>query len=198
MAHAVDIEMRRDDPTRDIKRIRASSASHHPWTEVEIARFEARWPIGTRERLAMALLLYTGQRCGDVRLMGEQHFEDGCISVRQQKTRTKLLIPIHPELRQVLTSATSRMCFITSNNGSPYTAGSFGDWFKQGCRAAGLGHCSAHGLRHAAARRLADAGCSPHEIAAITGHRSLAEVARYTAAADQKRLAAAAMSKVKG
>jgi integrase len=198
MAHAVEIEMRSDDPTRDIKRVRGARISHHPWTEAEIARFESHWPVGTRERLAMALLLYTGQRSGDVRLMGEQHIEDGGIRVRQQKTGNELLIPIHPELRQVLTAARGHLCFIINNNGSPYSAGGFGDWFKQACRSAGLGHCSAHGLRHAAARRLADAGCSPHEIASITGHRSLAEVVRYTAAADQKRLAAAAMSKVKG
>jgi hypothetical protein len=48
-----------------------------------------------------------------------------------------------------------------------------------------------------AARRLAEAGCTEHEIAAITGHASLREITRYTKAADQKRLAAAAMEKVK-
>jgi len=55
----------------------------------------------------------------------------------------------------------------------------------------------AHGLRKAAARRLAEAGCSTHEIAAITGHASLKEVARYTEAADRKRLAQSAMAKVR-
>ena len=56
--------------------------------------------------------------------------------------------------------------------------------------------CNA-GLRKAAARRLAEAGCTEHEIAAITGHASLREVARYTKAADQKKLATSAMEKVK-
>jgi integrase len=62
---------------------------------------------------------------------------------------------------------------------------------------ANLHHCSAHGLRKAAARRLAEAGCSEHEIAAITGHASLDEVRTYTKAVNQKRLAEAAMAKVK-
>ena len=62
---------------------------------------------------------------------------------------------------------------------------------------ANLRHCSAHGLRKAAARRLAEAGCSEHEIAAITGHASLAELRVYTRAVNQKRLAVAAMAKVK-
>jgi integrase len=60
---------------------------------------------------------------------------------------------------------------------------------------AGLRHCSAHGLRKAAARRLAEAGCTAHEIAAITGHASLKEVERYTRAVDQQKLATAAMEK---
>jgi integrase len=51
-------------------------------------------------------------------------------------------------------------------------------------------------LRKLAATRLAEAGCSEHEIAAITGHRSLSEVARYTRARDQARLAEQAMSKL--
>lgn len=56
--------------------------------------------------------------------------------------------------------------------------------------------CVAHGLRKAAARRLAEAGCSANEIAAITGHATLEEVARYTKAAEQKKLAHAAMNRL--
>jgi integrase len=62
--------------------------------------------------------------------------------------------------------------------------------------AAGLPkHCSAHGLRKAACRRLAEGGCSANEIASISGHASLDEVARYTKAADQARLARNALAK---
>ena len=44
--------------------------------------------------------------------------------------------------------------------------------FKEQCYAACLPHCTFHGLRKAASRRLAEHGCTPHEIAAITGHAS--------------------------
>jgi len=84
-----------------------------------------------------------------------------------------------------------------TEHGKPYTAAGFGVWFHRQCVAAGLSECSAHGLRKAAARRLAEAGCSTHEIAAITGHAALKEVARYTEAVDRKRLAASAMAKVR-
>jgi integrase len=68
---------------------------------------------------------------------------------------------------------------------------------REECNEAGLPHCSSHGLRKAAARRLAEAGCTEHEIASITGHASLREITRYTKAADQVRLAVSAMDKVR-
>jgi integrase len=73
----------------------------------------------------------------------------------------------------------------------------YGNWFREQCDMANLHHCSFHGLRKAASVRLAEAGCTPHEIAAITGHASLKEIVRYTQTADRKRLAASAMEKVK-
>jgi len=57
---------------------------------------------------------------------------------------------------------------------------------------------AAHGLRKAAARRLAEAGCSANQIMAITGHKSLKEVERYTRAAGQRLLAESAMKRVAG
>lgn len=58
--------------------------------------------------------------------------------------------------------------------------------------------CVTHGLRKAAARLLAEAGCTPHQIMAITGHKTLVEVERYTRAAAQKKLAVAAMELMPG
>src|SRR4029077_10357127 len=89
------------------------------------------------------------------------------------------------------------LTFLTTQSGQPFTAAGFGNWFRDQCNIAGLPHCSAHGLRKAAARRLAEAGCTEHEIAAITGHASLRLVEHYTKAVNQKKLAASAMAKVK-
>jgi integrase len=197
MKHAVEIGLRDDDPTRDVKRISVSSDGHHSWTEDEITRFEARHPIGSRQRLAFALLLYTGQRRGDVIRMGRQHLREGMISVRQEKTNAVLDIPVHAALVLAIDAIPrEHLTFLTTRQGEPFRPTSFSAWFRKACDAAGLPHCSAHGLRKAAARRLAEAGCTANEIAAITGHASLREVARYTRAADQRRLAAAAMAKV--
>jgi integrase len=197
MRHAIDIGLRADDPTRDVKAIRVKSDGYHSWTEDEIAQFEERHPIGSRARLALALLLYTGQRRSDVVRMGRQHIRDGKIAVQQIKTGHPLKIPMHSALRVVIAeTAASQMTFLVAKGDRPFTAGGFGFWFRKQCNAAGLPHCSSHGLRKAAARRLAEAGCTALEIAAITGHASLHEIVRYTKAADQERLAEEAIRKV--
>jgi integrase len=198
MQHAVEIGMRADDPTRDVRRVPGGkSDGYHSWTEAEIEQFERRHLVGSRARLAFALLLYTGQRRSDVIRIGRQHLNDGAICVRQQKTGREVWIPVHDALAPILAEASSNMTFLLTDGGKPYTVAGFGNWFRRQCREAGLRGCSAHGLRKAAARRLAEAGCSTHEIAAITGHASLREVARYTEAADRKRLAQSAMAKVR-
>jgi integrase len=198
MQHAVEIGMRADDPTRDVRSIPARGDGYHSWTEAEIAQFEQRHPIGSRSRLAFALLLYTGQRRSDVVRMGRQHITDDALFVHQQKTSRKVWIPIHDALASIIAEIPAdNLTFLVTEYGKPFTAAGFGNWFRDQCRIAGLNGCSAHGLRKAAARRLAECGCTAHEIASITGHASLREVARYTEAADRRKLAAAAMAKVK-
>jgi integrase len=93
-------------------------------------------------------------------------------------------------------SPTGDLTFLVTEFGRPFTANGFGNWFRERCNEAGLSHCSAHGLRKASAARLAEAGASAHEIASITGHQTLREVERYTRAAQRRKMAAAAMSRL--
>lgn len=187
------------NPAEGIKPLRIASEGFHTWTDGEIAAFEARWPVGTRERLAFDLLLCTAQRSGDVRQMGRQHLQGGFLKVRQEKTGAELELPLHEALKASLaTVPANQMLFLQTGQGRGFTAAGFGNWFKDACRAADLPHCSAHGLRKAAATRLADAGCSESEIMAFTGHSTSKEVKRYTAKRDQKRLAEAALRKSQG
>ena len=188
---------------------RTGGDGFHTWTEDEIAQFESAHPIGSRERLALALGLYTAQRRGDVIRMGRQHLSD-CLDqrlrelgvtkmlfARQQKTGTELKLPIHPELQAMLDLVpATQMTFLTTLRGKPWDGKSFTQWFAVACDKAGLSSkCTFHGLRKASLTRLADAGCTPHEIMAFSGHKSLAEVERYTREADRKRLAQAAMAR---
>jgi integrase len=198
MKYAVEIGLRHDNPTVDVKLPSLKTDGYHAWTEAEIEQFLAHHKVGTRARLALMVLLHTGQRRGDVVQMGRQHVRDGVLHVRQQKTGVELAIPLHLALAEVIAKTPAEhLTLLTTQTGKPFSAAGFGNWFRDRCNEAGLPQCSAHGLRKAAARRLAEAGCTMHEIAAITGHASLSEVQRYTKSADQARLARAAMDKAK-
>lgn len=204
---AVDNEWRRDDPTTDIRPVRAKSDGFLTWSEDDIDAFERHWPNGSRERLALNLLLYTGQRRGDVVRMGRQHVGSAIlkrggkpqpvIRVVQAKTGAALVIPLHAKLRKMIKDAPNdHLTFLMTAWGKPFTAAGFGNWFRDACDAAGLKQLSAHGLRKAASRRLAEAGATALQIAAITGHKTLKEVSRYTAAADQASMASDAVEKL--
>jgi integrase len=194
LGYAVTQGMLDSNPAAGIKKYRSQGEGHHSWSESEIAQFEQRHPIGSKARLALALGLYTAQRKSDVLRMGWQHVNGDAIAVRQQKTDRALLIPMHPQLVAALASVPrGNLTFLMTEHGAPFTPNGFGNWWRDRCNDAGLPHCSFHGLRKAAATRLANAGCSVDQVKAITGHRSLAEVARYTKAADQQRLARQAL-----
>jgi integrase len=186
------------NPARDVQnRAPTNPGGFHSWTLEEVERFEARHPTGTKARLAMDLLLYTAQRRSDVVLFGRQHESNGWLRFTQQKNKRNkpvyLEIPIRPELRASIdASPTGDIVYLVNEFGNPFTANGFGNWFRKRCDEAGLPNCTAHGLRKAAAARLADAGATAHEIMAITGHKTMKEIERYTRAADQKRLAASA------
>lgn len=198
MKHAIIHGWRRDNPTEGVDPIRSATGGFHTWTEGEISAFETRHPIGTKARLAFALLLCTAQRRSDVVRMGRQHVKEGVLSIRQQKTGTLVEIPILQDLQIAIDAAPcGDLTFLVTGSGKPFSAPGFGNWFRERCNEAGLPiGCGAHGLRKAASVRLAVAGCTAHEIMAITGHKSLKEVTRYTVAADRKRLAKAAMAKL--
>lgn len=189
---------RTDNPVKPAEKARRRSEGHVPWSEEDIAAFERRWPSGTRERLALALLLYTGQRRSDVVTMGRQHVRDGRIQVKQVKTGKRLAIPVHVALKGEIDAAPPGMTFLLTSFDKPFSAAGFTLWFGEKAREAGLEKRTPHGLRKAASRRLAEAGCSAKEIAAVTGHASLAQVEAYTRDADQRKLADAAMGRIGG
>jgi len=130
--------------------------------------------------------------------IGRQHIRDGVLTVRQQKTGTVLAIPVHPDLAAIIAATPiGHLTLLVSQTGKSYGANDFTDQFRSWCDAAGLPkRCVFHGLRKSALTRLADAGCTTHELAAISGHKTLSELGRYTKAADQARLARAAMERI--
>ncbi len=187
------------NPARDVPYLKSNNPSgYHTWTLEEVRRFQARHPIGTKAHLALALLLYTGQRRSDITRFGRQHVQDGKITFTQFKGRNRkpkrLVLPILPALQQVIdASPCGELAFLVNDLGRPFTDAGFGNKFREWCNQAGLRHCTAHGLRKAGATIAANNGATAHQLMAIFGWDTLKMAEAYTRAADQERLAEAAM-----
>jgi len=200
-AFAVEYELADRNPARDVSYVKSSSQGIHSWSLEEVHQFEQRHPIGTKARLALALMLYTGQRRSDVVRFGRQHLRNGWLHFTQYKNRNSnpvtLQIPVIDMLQEIIdASETGDLTFLVSEFGRPFSDAGFGNRFRKWCDEAGLKQCSAHGLRKATSAMLAELGCTEHEIMSITGHQTSKEVTRYTKAARQKTMARSAMDKL--
>ena len=188
------------DPAWKTGGSKSGSEGFHTWTPEEVLQFEKRHPIGTKARLALDLMLFTGQRRSDVIRFGKQHITKGGkhLTFTQHKGRNRkphrLTLPILPVLQRTI-DATScgDLTFLVNDWGRPFTDGSFGNKFRDWCNQAELYHCSAHGLRKAGATIAANNGATAHQLMAIFGWDTIKEAEKYTAKADQRRLAESAM-----
>jgi integrase len=185
-------------PARDVEYVQSASQGFHSWSIDEVEQFEAKHAVGTKARLALALLAYTGVRRSDVVLLGRQHVRSGWIKFTQQKNQRRrpvtIEVPMLPVLQKVIESSpTGDLTFLVTSQGKPFTAAGFGNWFRDRCNEAGLPQCSAHGLRKAGATIAAENGATTKELMAIFGWLTMKEAERYSQAADRKKLAGGAM-----
>jgi integrase len=186
------------NPVAGVESLRYASDGFHSWSDEERAKFEAHWPIGTKPRLAYALLLYTGARRGDVVTLGRQHMRNGVIAFVPEKTKRLRADPVFVEIVEPLRTAieagpAGNMTFLLTEYGAPFSAAGFGNWFGEKCAEAGLPHCSAHGLRKAGATIAADGGASERQLMALYGWTTLGQASTYVRRANSKRLASGAV-----
>ncbi|GBR43253.1 tyrosine-type recombinase/integrase [Gluconobacter roseus] len=166
------------------------------WTK-EMTR-EAIQNLPAHLSRVVVLALFTGQRRGDLCAMKWSDIRGNAIHVIQQKTGTELWIPLHPVLAKAIKGwPRTSDHILTGVRGGAMTVynvtRSMNDAQERGLLPKGF---NVHGLRKLAAALLAEAGCSTHEIAAITGHKTLKMVEHYTRSVDQRRMAEDAISKV--
>lgn len=194
-AWAMEAEHVASNPARDVALLRARSEGHHSWTLEEVEQFEARHAIGSKARLALDLLIYTGSRRSDVVRLGRQHVRKGWLRFTQHKTKLTVELPILPALQCTIdASPTGDLTFLVTEQAKAFTAAGFGNWFRDRCDEAGLPQCSAHGLRKASAARAAENGATANQLMAIFGWLNLSEAERYTKAAQRRKLAGAAVT----
>jgi integrase len=165
------------------------------WTAQEAATAIALLPEHLRRVVVLAL--YTGQRRGDLCSLPWSAYDGRAIRLTQGKTAEPLVIPCHPALKAELdgwTVCRTAVTILTDAQGKPWKPNLLSHYLPAALVRIGLSNeLNIHGLRKLAATNLAEAGCSAHEIASVTGHRTLAMVALYTRSVDQERLASAAI-----
>lgn len=179
-----------------VTRVRNLSTGTLPtWTEAE-ARLAMR-DLPEPWRRAVVLAYHTGQRLTDLTRMNWSAYDGAVIRLVQQKTKIALVIPAALELQAELVAWArdrSTTTILAGPTGKPWLAQTLSSYLSRELDRIGIARrLTIHGLRKLAATRLAEAGCSAHEIAAITGHKTLAMVQSYTRAADQERMAVAAV-----
>jgi integrase len=186
------------NPARDVKYPKARAGGFHSWSPEEVARFEATHQVGTKARLAFALLMFTGQRKSDIVVFGPQHVSDGVLRFTQQKNAARnpvtLALPVLPALQAIIDATpTGPSTFLVTEHGKPFSRAGFGARMRKWCDQAGLPECTSHGLRKAGAVILAEAGATDLQLMSVFGWRDIRQAQRYTKAARQKLLAADAM-----
>ncbi|KIC09836.1 integrase [Leisingera sp. ANG-M1] len=191
--HAIDLDWQRDNPAKGIPKIKTGEG-HKPWPASAVTVF--RKHADGLALLIFELALGTGQRASDLTRMEWEHIEDGGIWVTQGKTKARLWIPFTARLAAVLaaTKRTSLRYILADEFGRALNYDQLQKKVMAVRKTAGLTAYSLHGLRYSAAGELAEAGCTDQQIAAITGHKSLSMVQKYSKGASQKRLAKEAQS----
>ena len=180
------------DPTAGVKNPKRKKGPGFPkWTEDDADAYEARWPIGTKERVWFDVLCYTGGRRGDAVIIGRQHVRNGVITFRTEKSgeMVTVTIPLLPVLCATLEAGPiGDLAFIVGARGHPLTKESFGNALSEAARKAGV-EKSAHGVRKMAATRAANSGATVAQLNAIFGWTGSAMASLYTQEADRRRLA---------
>ena len=197
MKHAIILGLRNDNPVSVISPIKIKGDGFYCWTEDDIKKFDERWPLGTKERLAKDLLLYTSLRRSDVVKLGPKNRIGDQLSLHHSKNDSDTFIRIMPPLAASLNAMTE--CgdvYLTTHMGNSFTPAGFGNWFRERCDLAGLPKCTAHGLRKSTARRLAESGATTLQAMAVTGHKTADVFIHYAKTAERKQLAAQAEDKL--
>jgi integrase len=189
------------DPTIGVENPKRKKGPGFPvLTEADVEAFYKRWPLGTKERVWIDVLLFTGLRRGDAVVIGRQHVRDGVASLRTEKSQGRQItvtLPILPVLQRTLDAGPiGELAFICGSRGKPFTKEAFGTAFKEACVAAGIPNKSAHGCRKIGATRAAENGATVAELNALFGWSGTSMASLYTQAADRKRLASKAISKL--
>ena len=198
-AWALDSDLIAENPAIDVAFLSVESEGHEPWTHDDLEKYRQKHPEGTRARVALETIYFTGLRRGDACRLGKQHIgKDGMVRLRMEKTKRTVTFAIHPYLAWIWQQGpVGDLAFIVNERGKPYTKESFGNAFRDWCRDAEITK-SAHGLRKLAASEAAEGGSTEEQLQKLFGWHTLGQSAVYTRAARADELSRAAGEKRAG
>lgn len=197
--HAIKLEWIAANPAEQADSAGGKKGTRHTWTEAEIAQYRRHHAIGTKARLALEIILWTGQRRGDACAFGREHIRGNQIIWTAAKGQKEMILPLAPQLRAAIAAmpTVGIKTFLVTEWGKTFSKDGFGNWFRKRCIEAELpNQCRAHGLRKAIARRAAELEATQQQLKAIGGWEQDAEVSTYAKGADQARLAEAAIARI--
>jgi len=171
---------------KGFKRLYHVDRSEIIWLPEHIAAFMKVAPIEMQRGLILGL--HTGQREGDILRLPWSAYDGSQISLRQGKSRRGgktaplIQIPCTAALRRML-DGMERISplILTTKTGQSFKARYFGRLWEEATTRAGLQSVALpgtdelvdlhfHDLRGTAVTLLSEAGCTPQQIATITGH----------------------------
>ena len=168
------------------KRLYHADRSEIVWLPEHIAAFMAVAPIELQRALILAL--HTGQRQADILSLKWIAYDGQVIRLRQGKSRRNgkpgplLTIPCTSALRVMLDGMDrASPLILTTKTGQPFLKRYFAETWEKAAKLAGLEKVELpslddpvklhfHDLRGTAVTLLSEAGCTPQQIATITGH----------------------------
>ncbi|SER58543.1 tyrosine-type recombinase/integrase [Rhizobium sp. NFR03] len=178
----------KSNPAEGADRYKLKGDGFPAWEIEDVRAFCIKWPIGTKQRLAMELAMHTGLRRSDLVRIGRQHLRGSALSITTAKTSARITVELPQRVIDIIAATqTGDLHFLVTDYGKPFSVPGFGNWFGEASRKAGL-EKNTHGLRKLAATMAANGGATAHELMSQFGWSNSKQAEIYTKKADRARL----------
>ncbi|MDO1582390.1 tyrosine-type recombinase/integrase [Rhizobium oryzicola] len=176
------------NPAEGIPKFKLDGDGFPAWEIEDVRAFCIKWPIGTKQRLALELAMHTGLRRSDLVRVGRQHLRGNVLTIGTQKTKARIAVELPQRVIDIINATpTGDLHFLVTEYNKPFAVAGFGNWFGEAARKAGI-EKNSHGLRKLAATMAANGGATAHQLMSQFGWSNSKQAEVYTRQADRERL----------
>lgn len=192
--HAIDLGWIKQNPAKGVRALKTPEErrkEHLPWPDWAVDKFRAE--AAPLPRLIFELGVGTVQRPGDWPRFTWADYDGDALAVVQGKTDVRLHIPCTAHLKAALDEAKAALGatpigarpILITRGGTAISYRYMAGLMLTERKRLGLEAYDLHALRYRGIMELAWAGCSDDEIAAYSGHKTTAMIAKYAGEARQ-------------